>query len=223
MASLFQQQTSTVLQCPMCSFLCSDPIQWLAHLRSTNHQEEFNVSCCFSDCSHDSSFKTFSALKSHIYRTHYEKEECSEDTVETTQIYYSYQEEEEDAIDIRSHEVCHTTQQEMIEADIVRLLHADTDQQKHESALFVMRLREINRLPQSVIDDIVSSSRSLFGNTFKRLYAGVRQRIAETGHDIDISDIFDDLQDPFAGLDTAYLQEQYINTEFKVLVSAICN
>uniref|UniRef100_A0A1X7VFC3 Uncharacterized protein n=1 Tax=Amphimedon queenslandica TaxID=400682 RepID=A0A1X7VFC3_AMPQE len=47
--------------------------------------------------------------------------------------------------------------------------------------------------------------------------AGVRQRIAETGHSIDISDIFDELQDPFAGLETAYLQEQYINTEFKVL------
>uniref|UniRef100_A0A1X7TKY7 Uncharacterized protein n=1 Tax=Amphimedon queenslandica TaxID=400682 RepID=A0A1X7TKY7_AMPQE len=105
----------------------------------------------------------------------------------------------------------------MIEADIARLLHADTEQQKYESALFIMRLREINRLPQSVIEDVVSSSRSLFSNTFKRLYAGVRQRIAETGHNIDISDIFDELQDPFAGLETAYLQEQYINTEFKVL------
>uniref|UniRef100_A0A1X7UXF4 Uncharacterized protein n=1 Tax=Amphimedon queenslandica TaxID=400682 RepID=A0A1X7UXF4_AMPQE len=105
----------------------------------------------------------------------------------------------------------------MTEADIARLLHADTEQQKYKSAPFIMRLHEINRLPQSVLEDVVSSSHSLYSNTFKRLYAGVHQRIAETGHNINISDIFDELQDPFAGLETAYLQEQYINTEFKVL------
>ena len=139
--------------------------------------------------------------------------------MDTSQTYHSYQEEEE-KVDTGEHEVSHTTQQ-MIEADIERLLHAGTDQQKNESALFVMRLREINRLPQSVIDDVLSSSRSLFGNTIRRLYAGVHQRIAETGHDIDISDIFDELQETFTGLDTAYLQEQYINKEFNVLMSAL--
>ena len=50
----------------------------------------------------------------HIYRTHYEKKD--EDTVDTSQIYHSYQEEEED-VDTGEHEVSHTTQQ-MIEADI---------------------------------------------------------------------------------------------------------
>ena len=57
-----------VFQCPMegCSFISSTPVEWLAHLRSIDHHQPFNVRCCIEGCD-ESAFKTFSGLKSHIY------------------------------------------------------------------------------------------------------------------------------------------------------------
>uniref|UniRef100_A0A1X7TNM6 Uncharacterized protein n=1 Tax=Amphimedon queenslandica TaxID=400682 RepID=A0A1X7TNM6_AMPQE len=101
----------------------------------------------------------------------------------------------------------------MIEADIARLLHAHTEQEKYKTTL-VMQLCEIKGLPQSVINEVVSSSCFVFGKTFIRFYVGVSQRITETGYYIDICDTFDELQNSFAGLDMVYLQKQYIIKEF---------
>lgn len=109
-----------------------------------------------------------------------------------------------------------TSHYQMAEADLTRLLQADLPQQKQAAALFIMRLREISRLSQSAIDDIISGSRLLFNSTLICLHAGIRQRLAEA--EVDIADIFDEFQNPYTTLDTAYLQEKYINKEFNVLV-----
>ena len=82
-----------------------------------------------------------------------------------------------------------------------------------------MRLCEISRLSQSAIDDNITGSRSLFNSTLIRLHAGIRQRLAEAGcAEVNIADIFDEFQNLYTTLDTAYLQEKYINKEFNVLV-----
>lgn len=116
-------------------------------------------------------------------------------------------------------EYVNTSHYQMAEADLTRLLQADLPQQKQAAALFIMRLREISRLSQSAIDDVISGSRSLFNSTLIHLHAGIRQRLAEAGcAEVDIADIFDEFQNPYTTLDTAYLQEKYINKEFNVLV-----
>ena len=200
----------------MCDFMCPTLSKWLAHLRITAH-EDFNVSCCFPGCKYED-FMTYSALKSHIYRIHREKDVNSGGEIEPT-------EEEEEIMEANELEECsldwnHITSEEtLIEADVARLLHKDLDHQKRDAALFIMRQREVNGLSQSVVDDIIGGSRSLFNSTLLRLHAGIRKRLAESGSDLDVADIFDELQDPFVGLETAYLQEKYINDKFDVLVS----
>lgn len=72
MATSLVSTSEVVFRCPMCTFVCLDPNEWLAHLRTGNH-DNFSVSCCFDDCSHVKPFTTFSGLKSHIYHTHYQE------------------------------------------------------------------------------------------------------------------------------------------------------
>ena len=55
----------------------------------------------------------------------------------------------------------------------------------------------MNRLSQSSINDVISGCRTLFNHTLTRLHAGIRQRLAETGNDVDITSIFDEIEDPF--------------------------
>lgn len=185
------------------------PNKWLAHLRTANH-DNFSVSCCFDDCSHIKPFTTFSGLKCHIYRTHYQEKVSNGGASETDDEevnFVPYHEE---------NEYVNTSHYQMAEADLTRLLQAE---QKQAAALFIMRLHEISRLSQSAIDDVISGSRSLFNSTLIRLHAGIHQRLAEAGcAEVDIDDIFDEFQNPYTTLDTAYLQEKYINKEFNVLV-----
>ena len=204
-----------LFQCPMCIFICSTPNEWLAHLRTTNHEENFNVSCCFEDCSH-SPFSTFAGLKSHVYRTHLKSEEIP--SAEENDQHIHIEDTHIEGEDTQDEAILDPS---MIEADLSRLLQVDSQQTKHESALFIMRLREVNRLSQSSINDVISGCRTLFNHTLTRLHAGIRQQLAETGNDVDITSIFDEIEDPFTGLDTAFLQDKYIDKEFNVLVSTV--
>ena len=82
----------------------------------------------------------------------------------------------------------------------------------------------MNRLSQSSINDVISGCRTLFNHTLTGLHVGIRQRLAETGNDVDITSIFNEIEDPFSGLDTAFLQDKCIDKEFNVLVSTVfCN
>ena len=142
-----------LFQCPMCIFICSTPNEWLAHLRTTNHEENFNVSCCFEDCSH-SPFSTFAGLKSHIYRTHLKSAEIP--SAEENDQHIHIEDTHIEGEDTQDEAIL---DQSMIEADLSRLLQVDSQQTKHESALFIMRLREVNRLSQSSINDVISGCR----------------------------------------------------------------
>ena len=56
-----------------------------------------------------------------------------------------------------------------------------------------------------------------------RLNAGVRQKLAEAGINSEVSNeidiIFTELQDPFTGLETEFLQKTYFNDAFNIPVS----
>ena len=201
------EQQQQAIKCSMsgCSFVCSTPNEWLAHLRSTNHEEEFHVKCCYSDCTED--FKTFAAVKSHVYRKHYgEKKDQSLQSLNHATVT------EENTFTL-------VNEGSDLASDISCLLGLDIHQQKHESALFLMRLREICKLSQASIDEVVIGCQELFNNTMRRVEAGIRQKVAEVGGDMDaFDDVFNGLTDPFTGLETKYLQDKYIKKEFNVLV-----
>ena len=213
-------ENNNIYHCPVsgCSFVSSTPNEWLTHLRNIDHHQPFNVDCCIRDCS--KSFKSFSGLKSHLYRKHYVKriaDESNEDAIsereDNEEIVNDFATDFAIEMDIES-------VNDDLEADVSRLLGTDLQLQKRESALFLMRLREVRRISQASIDEVVSGCKDLFESTAKRLQAGVRQKLAENGIELPaINEVFDELKDPFTGLESLYLQEKYMSKEFYIIVS----
>uniref|UniRef100_A0A1X7T9R9 C2H2-type domain-containing protein n=1 Tax=Amphimedon queenslandica TaxID=400682 RepID=A0A1X7T9R9_AMPQE len=204
-----------------CSFVCLSINDYLRHLRVVNH-DNFCCFCCYEGCT-AGEFHTVAAFKSHIYRTHYDR---SEDNPELIQASSST----DIAISTVNHPVTainDETQDAIVnpdlEADINRLKGIDVVEQKRSSALFLLRLKEIHHIPQVAVDSVVHGSQELFQQTVQRLKAGVRLKLAEAGIEEslsqEINSVFEDLMDPYTGLETEYLQNAYIRETFKIPVS----
>lgn len=205
------ESQSNVFQCPIatCPFFSSTPQLWLNHLRGT-HEDCSQVPCCFFDCDCQP-FSSFSALKSHFYRKHHISQKSA--SASTSIIDYDHQ--FEPILQDKDFSLMETT-----EADLSCLLGLDSQKQKQDSALFVMRMREIHKLPQVAIDDIITNCQSIFENTSKYLHAAVRLKLAEGVNDpLGVDEVFGRMTNPFAGLETKHLQDKFITDKFQVLVS----
>lgn len=107
--------------------------------------------------------------------------------------------------------------------DIDRLQHRDGYQQKKTSSLFLLKLKEERMLTQSAVNDVVAGCQEVFQHTVSRLKAGVSRSFAEHGTESsvveEIDHVFDDVSDPFDGLETAYLQEKFVVQDLGCIVS----
>lgn len=100
------------------------------------------------------------------------------------------------------------------------LLGMDAENQRKTSALYLMKLKEIHRLSQTAIDDIVEGSQTVFNHVIHRLHAGVRSKLAEIGVDeTKLDEVFSDISDPFKDLETKHKQEKCFREDFKLVVS----
>lgn len=99
----------------------------------------------------------------------------------------------------------------------------DLQSRRRSSALFLLKLKEHRRISQTALDDVVEGSRSLFQQTVQTVQAGVRASLANNGIHPDnvhgLSDAFNELSDPFDGLETRYKQEKYYKDNLGLVVS----
>ena len=94
--------------------------------------------------------------------------------------------------------------------------------QKKASALFLLKLKETRRLSQVAIDNVVEGSNTVFSHTVQRLYSGVRSKLASLGIDeTQIDSVFQDLSDPFFGLETKFKQDRYFVEDLGLVVSTM--
>lgn len=64
--------------------------------------------------------------------------------------------------------------------------------------------------------------RHVFSHTLERIHSGVRNNLAKLDMDDNLFDeVFEDVVDPFTGLETKYLQEKYIAEKFNYVVSLL--
>lgn len=94
---------------------------------------------------------------------------------------------------------------------------------RRSSALFLLKLKEQRRMSQVAIDDIVDGCKSLFCQTIFRVQAGVSAKLADSGVDPStihgLDGVFEDVTNPFEGLETTYLQEKYFRNTLGLVVS----
>lgn len=96
---------------------------------------------------------------------------------------------------------------------------------QRSSALFLLKLKEQQRITQVALDDVVNGSRALFSETINRVQASVEANLAETGFDPDsipgLRDAFRNVADPFKDLETQFLQQKYFRDKFNLIVSKL--
>lgn len=107
---------------------------------------------------------------------------------------------------------------EYTNADIERLIGTDVEAIRRKSALFILMMKEKRFLTQAAIDDMIDESSSIFEHTFTMLKAGVREKLASSGIDVEIEDVFENLAYPFDGLTTQHYQEKYFKESLTLIV-----
>lgn len=112
---------------------------------------------------------------------------------------------------------------ESISHDVNQLLRTDGMEQKRKSSLFLLQLKEERLLTQVAVNDVVSGFREVFNHTVGHLKAGVNHKLVQSGIDpiniVGLADVFNDISDPFKGLETQYLQDKFVSEEFACNVS----
>ena len=74
---------------------------------------------------------------------------------------------------------------------------------------FLLKLKETHCLSQVAIDNVVEGSNTVFSHTVQRLHSGVHSKLASLGIDeTQIDSVFQDLSDPFFGLETKFKQDK---------------
>ena len=108
-------------------------------------------------------------------------------------------------------------------ADFQCLLGCDAEVMQKSTGLLLLKLKEHRRISQVAINDIVSGSRTLFHDTVKRVQAHVMSKLAEAGIEPEaitgLDDVFDNVSDPFMGLETSHFQEKYYREKLGLIVS----
>ena len=184
----------------------------MSHLCQVHRSEKSKVkfSCPVSRCS--AVYSKVNSLCSHVYRIH------RDDLRSTSSVIPAAREQEPSLLDGSSDFSLPSS----VSHDVDQLLHRDVHEQKKRSSLFLLHLREERLLTQVAINDVLAGCRELFNHTVCRLQAGVSQKLALSGIDMnDISgldQVFSDVSDPFAGLETAYLQSKFVSQELGCIV-----
>lgn len=99
-------------------------------------------------------FNSVPALKSHFYRKHYYS--CEDDIIETGATKDDIVQDSTDILD--DQQPFFLNDDETIQADISCLMGLNESKQKRESALFLMRMKEVWKFSQVTIDDIAINS-----------------------------------------------------------------
>ena len=115
--------------------------------------------------------------------------------------------------------------------DLSRLLGTDVAAQKRSAALFLLKLKEICRLSQAAINDVVHEWGGIFSHTVQLMNSRIREVLSSSGIDLNsingLNEVFVDVPNPFMGLETRYLQEKYYLEELGLVVSlcgfGVCN
>ena len=113
----------------------------------------------------------------------------------------------------------------IVEADLDHLTGKDIEQQRRSGALFILKMKEQRRTSQVAIDDMVEGCRGLFAQAVSRVRAGVRATLATAGIEPDeiegLKDVFEEMVDPFNGLETCHKQEKYFRDSLGLIVSNV--
>ena len=207
-----------VIVCSLCGTRSPSISLLLSHLRLV-HVSDTNISlsCPVSEC--NATYSKVNSLCSHVYRKHKETPSAlAPTTVRNSSVISASSQEDM----ISSTLMLDISLPEYVQYDIDQLLHRDAREQMKKSMLFLMQLKEERLVTQAAINDVVVGCKEVFTHTLCRIKAAISGKLSqsEIGSSCDeICSIFDDMSDPFTGLESVYLQDKFITEELGCIVS----
>ena len=201
---------------PLCTSRSPSLNLWLSHLRHVHRNDsDVCVSCPVSGC--NATYKKINSFCSHMYRQHREISYSTAITAASNSSDGIGNDSDQAFPGSDNHPFVQLHTDQNLQHDIHQLCKTDSFEQRKKSSLFLLQLKEERVITQAAINDVVKGCKEVFTHTANRIKAGVKHKLSIFGIDpSDISgldDLFNDVSDPFNGLETAYLQDKFIAQE----------
>ena len=104
-----------------------------------------------------------------------------------------------------------------------QLLQKDAFEQRKKSSLYLLQMKEERMISQAAVNDVVRGCKKIFHHTVGRMKAGVKHKLSTSGIDPNeisgLDELFENVSDPFSGLETVYLQDKFVSEELGCVVS----
>ena len=202
------------VSCQLCHLFLPDLRANISHIRQVHaKQPNFSLVCGIQECSQQ--------FNSHVYRAHTDSVGLdtsvspAEDPECLNQIPSCSSESAFPAYVFESNDL-----PDEIQYDIWHLLGVEQQHEQREAAKFLLKLKEICRVSERTVGEVISSYRHLFAHSLRVVKANVKDSLGQVGVRMsDISGSFNDVPDVFEGLHTSYLQEKYFRDHFNLYVS----
>ena len=241
------QSAQISYKCPFCPLFITPTLNlWLGHIRLV-HQCDPRIPCCIDECKE--TFCKYSSLKSHVYRRHYDhisgcfsvsNELNVNEASITIEERLTGKREDINNVICDDHEHLHIE----CESD-----HTEIDEEEDSGqlpsncqsmassvanispnstmdrnvALYLLKLKEVHHLSQSAIDCVVAQTKSLLQQQMSLLRESVNMELQQVSTQDDIQKItdnaFQDMNNPFEYLSSAYMQEKYFREILQLVVS----
>ena len=220
------------MECSLCATRLPSLASYISHLRLVHATDRsFNIMCGINNCSN--TFKSFGGFNSHVYRHHrdalglmkpVQQDELSDlGNGNTANDSYSYITDplsshgDYDYSGACFHSDSLPEQQPMV-YDMWHLLGISQEQQKKTAASFLLKLREVCRVSEKSIGDIIDGTTHLFNQAFMVSKAEISDMLSCSGVDTSSMQSIQ-LSNPFTELETIYKQDKFLKEGFNYLVS----
>ena len=103
-----------------------------------------------------------------------------------------------------------------------QILGTDKFEQKKESAMFILHLKEVKCLSESAVQSVISSYQGMLKYSVQRIQAGINEKLHSNGinpDDLNLAEVFTNATSPFDGLSSIYLQERFYSEHMGCIVS----
>ena len=198
--------------CSLCNFRSPSLTLWLSHLRQVHRSDPaVNITCPVSTCR--AFYDKVNSFCSHVYRSHRALCICTNAPDTNTQASTALETATRSSILIETNSIMTGE----LQHDVDQLLQNDLFEQRKKSSLYLLQIKEERMISQAAINDVVKGCQEVFEHTVGRIKAGVKHKLSCSGIDpMEVSgldELFESVTDPFSGLETFYLQDNFVLKE----------
>ena len=205
-----------VFHCRLCGSRLPTLRLWISHLRLVHSSDpNFSVCCGIDGC--QGTYTKFSSFNTHLYRNHRDII-CKSSLSNSTDGNEAFEFDSSNDADFSSVFTPEATSEPPLE-----LSHSD---QLKISSKFLIKLKDSRGISQAAINDVVEGVQTIFSHTVQQLKASVEEKLGFSGINAGevegLQELFTEFKDPFDGIQTPYLQQKFIATNFDYVVSLAC-